>query len=88
MNKTNFKLATIAAFLSIVGTTEAVPLKNVKPGFAKNVIFMIPDGTSSSVSTLARAVYNNGESLNIDELASGMVKTYNSDTFIADSAPA
>ncbi|MGL5052166.1 MAG: alkaline phosphatase [Cetobacterium sp.] len=88
MNKTNFKLATIATFLSIVGTAEAVPLKDVKPGFAKNVIFMIPDGSSSTVSTLARAVYNNGESLNIDELASGMVKTYNSDTFIADSAPA
>ncbi|MGL5710534.1 MAG: alkaline phosphatase, partial [Cetobacterium sp.] len=63
-------------------------LKDVKPGFAKNVIFLIPDGSSSTVSTLARAVYNDGESLNIDELASGLVKTYNSDTFIADSAPA
>ncbi|MGL6064249.1 MAG: alkaline phosphatase [Fusobacteriaceae bacterium] len=88
MNKTNFKLLTIATFLTIVGTTKAVPLEKVKPGFAKNVIFLIPDGSSSTVSTLARAVYNNGGNLNIDELASGMVKTYNSDTFIADSAPA
>ncbi|MGL6100170.1 MAG: alkaline phosphatase [Fusobacteriaceae bacterium] len=88
MNKTNFKLATIGAFLAMVGTIEAVPLEEVKPGFAKNVIFLIPDGSSSTVSTLARAVYNDGESLNIDALASGMVKTYNSDTFIADSAPA
>ncbi|MGL5545278.1 MAG: alkaline phosphatase [Cetobacterium sp.] len=83
-----FKLAALTAFLTMAGTAEAVALKDVKPGFAKNVIFLIPDGSSSTVSTLARAVYNDGESLNIDELASGLVKTYNSDTFIADSAPA
>ncbi|MGL4654000.1 alkaline phosphatase [Cetobacterium sp.] len=83
-----FKLAALTAFLTMAGTAQAVALKDVKPGFAKNVIFLIPDGSSSTVSTLARAVYNDGESLNIDELASGLVKTYNSDTFIADSAPA
>ncbi|WP_047381827.1 MULTISPECIES: alkaline phosphatase [unclassified Cetobacterium] len=88
MSKTKFKLAALTAFLTIAGTAQAVALKDVKPGFAKNVIFLIPDGSSSTVSTLARAVYNDGESLNIDALASGLVKTYNSDTFIADSAPA
>lgn len=88
MSKMKFKLAALTAFLTIAGTAHGVALKDVKPGFAKNVIFLIPDGSSSTVSTLARAVYNDGESLNIDELASGLVKTYNSDTFIADSAPA
>ncbi|MDX8335585.1 alkaline phosphatase [Candidatus Cetobacterium colombiensis] len=88
MSKVKTKLLTLSAFLTIVGTAQGVPLKDIKPGFAKNVIFLIPDGSNVTVSTLARAVYNDGESLNIDEMASGMVKTYNSDTFIADSAPA
>ncbi len=88
MSKMKIKLVTLTAFLAMTAVTQGVQLKDVKPGFAKNVIFLIPDGSSSTVSTLTRAVYNNGESLNIDEMASGMVKTYNSDTFIADSAPA
>lgn len=88
MSKMKIKLATLTAFLVMGGVTQGAQLKDIKPGFAKNVIFLIPDGSSSTVSTLARAVYNDGESLSIDEMASGMVKTYNSDTFIADSAPA
>ncbi|ERT68729.1 alkaline phosphatase [Cetobacterium somerae] len=88
MSKMKIKLVTLTAFLAMTAVTQGVQLKDVKPGFAKNVIFLIPDGSSSTVSTLTRAVYNDGESLNIDEMASGMVKTYNSDTFIADSAPA
>ncbi|WP_297596115.1 alkaline phosphatase [uncultured Cetobacterium sp.] len=86
MNKIKFIM--ISTFLTLIATTQSAELKNIQPGFAKNVIFLIPDGSSSTVSTLARALYNNGDNLNIDEMASGMVKTYNADTFIADSAPA
>lgn len=66
----------------------AVPLTLVKSGFAKNVILMIPDGMSHSGVTLARWVYNNGDALHMDEIASGLMMTHNADTAIADSAPA
>lgn len=66
----------------------AVPLSEVETNFAKNVIVMIPDGMSQDGLTLARWVYNDGKPLNVDELASGLVKTHNADTAIADSAPA
>ena len=53
----------------------------------KNVIIMIPDGMSSDVVTLSRW-YNGGKALNLDSMASGLVRTYSSDAPIADSAPA
>jgi alkaline phosphatase len=53
----------------------------------KNVILLIPDGMSAGALTLSRW-YNDGEELNLDSLASGMVRTYSSDAAIADSAPA
>lgn len=68
-----------------------------KPSQVKNVIMMIPDGTSSSVLTLSRW-YKSGlgyapsqnidqVSLNIDPYICGLVKTYCSDAPIGDSAP-
>jgi len=53
----------------------------------KNVILLIPDGMSAGALTLSRW-YNDGKELNLDSLASGMVRTYSSDAPIADSAPA
>lgn len=53
----------------------------------KNVILLIPDGMNVSAATLARW-YQDGEPLAMDELACGLVRTYNSNTPIADSAPA
>ncbi|MGE4485018.1 MAG: alkaline phosphatase [Oscillospiraceae bacterium] len=53
----------------------------------KNVIIMIPDGMSTDAVTLARW-YNGGQALNLDKMASGLVRTYSSDAPIADSAPA
>lgn len=66
----------------------AAPLSEIKSGFAKNVIIMIPDGMSHSGVTLARWVYNDGKALHMDAIASGLMSTHNSDTAIADSAPA
>lgn len=54
---------------------------------AKNVIMLIPDGMSMDGTTLARW-YNGGEALALDEMASGLVRTYSADAAIADSAPA
>lgn len=53
----------------------------------KNVILLVPDGTRMDSITLTRW-YNGGGPLAMDEYACGLVRTYNSDSPIADSAPA
>lgn len=56
----------------------------------KNVIVMIPDGTSLSVYSAARWFkhYNGlGEGLNVDPYISGTVTTFSSNAPIGDSAP-
>ena len=60
-----------------------------QPAFkpVKNVIVLIPDGMSVGATTLARW-YQGGKPLALDEMATGLVRTYNSDTPIGDSAPA
>ena len=69
-------------------TSFAVGIDEVKVyAPVKNVIIMIPDGMSSDVVTLSRW-YNGGKALNLDSMASGLVRTYSSDAPIADSAPA
>ena len=62
--------------------------KKVRP--TKNVIVMIPDGTSIGVVSAARwyKIYNKmGNGLNIDPYLCGTVKTYSSNAPIGDSAP-
>ncbi|NDW18147.1 alkaline phosphatase [Dysgonomonas sp. 216] len=62
--------------------------KEIKP--VKNVILMIPDGTSIGVVSAARW-YNYykglGDNLNIDPYICGTVKTFSSNAPIGDSAP-
>lgn len=61
-----------------------------QPKPVKNVIVMIPDGTSIGVYSAARwyKFYNGGENkLNIDPYISGTVTTFSSDAPIGDSAP-
>ena len=75
--------------LSIVITNSfSEKIENIPSGFAKKVILMIPDGMSTEGVTLTRWFYNNGEPFSLDEIPSGIVRTHNSDTIIADSAPA
>lgn len=81
-------LALITVLSSSFMPSYAMPLQDIKPGFAKNVIVMIPDGMSHPGVTLTRWVYNDGKPLHMDSLASGLIKTHNADTAIADSAPA
>ncbi|MGI2297386.1 alkaline phosphatase [Paenibacillus sp. GXUN7292] len=52
----------------------------------KNVIILIPDGMSVGATTLTRW-YQGGAPLALDEMASGLVRTYSADAPIADSAP-
>ncbi|WP_321420092.1 alkaline phosphatase [uncultured Methanomethylovorans sp.] len=52
----------------------------------KNIIVMVPDGCSQSVQTVAR--WYSGEELQLDDMVSGTVSTYMSDSLITDSASA
>ena len=52
----------------------------------KNVIMMVPDGTAAAHTTLAR--WYSGEPLALDQMPSGLVRTYGADSIITDSAPA
>ena len=76
------------AFLPLSFAQGRVP-DNLKQ--VKNVIMMIPDGTSTSVLSLARwyQSYNSSDLiwLTTDELVTGLVKTHSSDAPIGDSAP-
>lgn len=56
-------------------------------GEAKNVIVMIPDGMSIEALTTARWL-RDGNQMAFDEMATGLVRTNNANTPIADSAPA
>lgn len=74
--------------LSIGGNALAVNLEDITvQKKVRNVILLIPDGMSTDGLTLARW-YNGGDALNLDALASGLVRTYSADAPIADSAPA
>lgn len=81
----------ISIFLLLVlfaSFTFAREVKEVKP--VKNVILMIPDGTSLGVYSAARwyKIYNNlGDGLNIDPYITGTVSTFSSNAPIGDSAP-
>ena len=62
--------------------------QQVRP--VKNVVVMIPDGTSVGVYSAARwyKVYNRlGESLHVDPYMTGTVTTFSSNAPIGDSAP-
>ncbi|MBK5194956.1 MAG: alkaline phosphatase [Proteiniphilum sp.] len=68
--------------------TVSLFAQEVRP--VKNVIVMIPDGTSLSVYSAARwyKYYNGmGEQLNIDPYITGTVNTFSSNAPIGDSAP-
>lgn len=57
-------------------------------GHANSVVFMIPDGTSPNVFTMARTVLDPSlrNNLNIDQHLVGTVKTYSATSLITDSA--
>lgn len=84
------KISVCLLLLLVTFSLGAQPFykKPVKP--TKNVIVMIPDGTSTGVLTATRwfKTYNNmGETLALDPYMCGTVITYCSDAPIGDSAP-
>lgn len=80
------KKVTLFFCLCVIATMALA--QEVRP--VKNVIVMIPDGTSVGVFSAARwyKIYNNlGERLHIDPYFSGTVTTHSSNAPIGDSAP-
>lgn len=68
---------------------KAADVENVKP--VKNVILLIPDGTSLATVSMARWLqwYTNPDkpNLNLDPYLCGTVRTHSSNAPIGDSAP-
>ncbi len=85
----NWKIS-LALILSI---SIIIPATSQQEKRVKNVIMMIPDGTSVSVLSLARwykygiCPADNTCWLTIDKMICGLVKTHSSDAPIGDSAP-
>jgi alkaline phosphatase len=89
-----FLVGSVAASdFDISGKEEAVSNDNVscKPpaeseSKIKNVIILVPDGCSQSVQTLAR--WYSGKPLQVDNMVTGTVSTYSTDSVITDSSSA
>lgn len=75
--------ATAIIAVPLVMESEAGPAERSK---ANNVIMMVPDGASSTHTTLARWYKN--ATLALDEMPVGLVRTYGAQSIITDSAPA
>lgn len=91
-----FAIASILAVSPVYSATKTTVTKNsekkvitkkIDEKIVKNVILLIPDGANVTSYTLARW-YEGGQPLAVDGILTGMVRTYNADTPIADSAPA
>lgn len=82
------KFRKILAFaLAIVTLLPGAAFAKEDYGTAKNVIMMIPDGMSVEAATTGRWLKDDYK-LSFDFMATGLVRTNNSNTPIADSAPA
>ena len=86
MKKTSLLILLLVLCIS---AAHAIEIENVKP--VKNVILLIPDGTSFGAVSLARwkQWYENPDkpNLNIDPYICGTVRTHSSNAPIGDSAP-
>ncbi|WP_228460280.1 alkaline phosphatase [Cytobacillus dafuensis] len=78
-------LFVIGGLVGALSTAEA-EIRNSSIGKVKNIIFMIPDGFSSSYVTNYRW-YKGRESL-MDSMLVGMIKTYSASSEVTDSAAA
>lgn len=88
----NFKIF-LLVYVAICANTHSFIVANPseKEAKVKNIILMIPDGTSISLVSAARwynfAQDNTKVALAIDPYICGLVKTYSSNSPIGDSAP-
>lgn len=85
--KTRILALLVLAALVVAGCATSPATEAQKPvtGGAKNVIFLLTDGTGPEGWPLARWV--RGAPLAVDEILAGAVRTYGADSIITDSAP-
>lgn len=79
-------LVSSAAAMIHTNLMEVEAKENGKKQDPTNVIMLVMDGSSNNVSTLSR--WYKGESLALDEILTGGVRTYSAESAITDSAPA
>ncbi|MBS4197806.1 alkaline phosphatase [Lederbergia citri] len=79
----NISILVFLIIFSTIPATQVLAKENVK---AKNVIFLIPDGFSTSYATNYR-LYKGKETV-MDSMLVGMHKTYSADSPVTDSAAA
>lgn len=86
-----FSLFFFLSIIAVLPKYSYAQQKSVPDGQVKNVIVMIPDGTSSAVLSLSRwyqwYLDRNFQNLAVDPLICGMVRTHSSNAPIGDSAP-
>ena len=75
-------LATAILAALAFGALAELPQSGLRP--VKNVIIMVPDGTSLAAYTLTR--WYKGGSLALDPYACGLVRTYSANSLVTDSA--
>jgi alkaline phosphatase len=85
--KTRILALLILAALVLAGcaTAPVTQTQKLAVGGAKNVIFLLTDGTGPEAWPLARWV--KGAPLAVDAILTGAVRTYGADSIITDSAP-
>lgn len=71
--------------LVLAALVLAAPPSVAAPATAKNVIFLLTDGTGPEAWPLARWV--KGSPLAVDGILTGAIRTYGADSIITDSAP-
>ncbi|MFC5988153.1 alkaline phosphatase [Marinicrinis lubricantis] len=71
---------------SVASAAPASPSQAEPNAKVKNVIFMVMDGVSPNATTLAR--WYSGQPMALDEMPTGLVRTYSAESAITDSAPA
>ncbi|SDM55085.1 alkaline phosphatase [Geoalkalibacter ferrihydriticus] len=77
---------TLVATSAFAGWDYDHPRNNARSGNLKNAIIMIPDGCNEAIQTLAR--WYKGDSLHVDLMQPGTVKTHMANSVIAGSAAA
>jgi alkaline phosphatase len=82
------RLLAILVVASLVLPTVVAPTAAIAGSKSKikNVIVLVPDGTGSTHTTVAR--WYKGQPLALDEMVVGGVRTYSAESLITDSAPA
>lgn len=81
---TSLLLASALTLSTVSITTPQVQAEEVKK--PANVIMLVMDGSSNNAITLSR--WYKGESLAMDEILTGAMRTYSAESAITDSAPA